>query len=254
MRLHRLDLRVKLAALLAVVVAVFVLGHPLGNAVLAAVLFGVLAAAGLPMRGMWTMLRPLWPVFLLIVVVAALTGGAFVRPEHAQVLFSLWGMDVTVGGLLVGLNFVARIVVMVIATYAFTASTSTDDLLLVLSQLRVPTGVSLVIALAISFIPAMVTTKDQIVAAQQARGVRPTERFGRIAGFVPVMVPLITNAILLANRLGVTVVSRGFGAHRTMTAMSQSRLRTADLVVLGLVLLVLAGVLWLRFGLGHGVV
>lgn len=254
MRLHRLDLRVKLTGLLAIVVAVLVLGHPLANVALAAMLLGVLAVGGVPVRGVWTMLWPLWPVFLLIVAVAALTSGSFEKPQHAQVLFGLWGFEVTTGGLLVGLNFAARIVVMVIATYAFTASTSTDDLLVLLNRSRVPAGVSLVIALAISFIPAMVATKDQIVSAQQARGVRPSGRFGRIAGFVPVMVPLITNAILLADRLGVAVVSRGFGAHRTMTAMSQSRLRAADLVVLVLVLGVLAVVLWLRFGLGYAVV
>ncbi len=254
MRLQRLDVRVKLIGFLAVLAAVFLFGHPLGNAGLAAVLLAVVALGGLSLRGVWTMLQPLLAIFVLIVAVTAFSGGGLVLPEHRQVLFSLWGLDATVGGLLVGLNFVARIVVMVIATYAFTASTPIDDLLLVLAQLRAPSGVSLVVTTAISFVPTMVATKDQIVAAQQARGARPAARFGRIAGGVAVMVPLITTSILLADRLAVAMTSRGFGAHRTMTAMRRLRLRGWDVVVLGIVLAGLAVVTWVRFGLGYGVV
>lgn len=248
MRLQRLDVRVKLIGLLAVVVAVFLLSHPAGNAGLAAALLAVVAVGGLPLRGVWTMVQPLLIVLLLIVAVAAVTGSPTISSDHAQVLVSWWGVNVTLGGLLLGLNFVARIIVMVIATYAFAASTPIDDLLLVLNQLRAPAGVTIVITTAISFVPTMVTTKNQIEAAQQARGARPGSRFGRIAAFVPIMVPLITTSILLADRLAVAMTSRGFGAHRTMTAMRQLRLRPSDLVALGFILVALGAVVWLRFG------
>lgn len=254
MRLQRLDVRVKLAGFLAVMIAVFLLNHPLSNAGLAVVLLGAVAVGGLPLRGIGTMLQPLLVVFVLIVVVAAFTGGPFVQPQDARVLFSWWGMDATVSGLLVGLNFVARIVVMVIVTYAFTTSTPVDDLLLVLAQLRAPAAVAIVVTTAISFVPTMVATKEQIEAAQQARGAPPAGRFGRLAANVAVIVPLITTSILLADRLAVAMTSRGFGAHRTMTAMRRLRLRPWDVVVLGIVLAGLLGLIWLRFGPGHGVI
>lgn len=251
MRLQRLDVRVKLVGLVAVLVAVFLLDHPLGTAGLAVALLGVVAGGGLPLRGVWTMLQPLLVVFVLIVAVTAFTGDPFAAPEGRQVLFSWWGMDATVGGLLLGLNFVARIVAMVIATYAFAASTPVDDLLLVLAGLRAPAAMAIVVTTAIAFVPTMVTAKEQIEAAQQARGAPASGRFGRIVAFVPVMVPLITTSILLADRLAVAMTSRGFGAHRTMTAMGELRFRPSDLVALGLVLAAFGLVFWLRFGLGR---
>lgn len=253
MRLERLDIRVKLVGFLAVMTAMFLLSHPLSIAGLAVVLLGVVVLGGLRLRGVWTMLQPLLAVFVLIVVVTAFTGAPFVRPERAQVLFGLWGMEATVGGLLAGLTFVGRILVMVIATYAFTASTSVDDLLLVLTHLRVPAAAAVVVTTAIAFVPAMITAKEQIEAAQQARGARPATRFGRITANVAVMVPLITTSIQLADRLAVAMTSRGFGAHRTMTEMRHLRLRPSDLVALGTVLLALALLLWFCLGLGYGV-
>ncbi|MGC3956390.1 MAG: energy-coupling factor transporter transmembrane component T [Propionicimonas sp.] len=254
MRLERLDVRVKLVGFLVVVIVVFLLEHPLGNAALAAALLAVVALGGLPLRGVWTMLQPLLVIFGLIVLVTAVTTGPFAAAGPTRVLVSWGGLDVTVGGLLVGLNFVARIVAMVIATYAFTASTPIDDLLLVLGQLRAPSGLAIVVTTAMSFVPTMVTTKNQIEAAQQARGARPAARFGRIASSVALMVPLITTSIQLADRLAVAMTSRGFGAHRTMTAMRQLRLRPSDWVGLGVVLVGLGLVCWLRFGLGYGAV
>lgn len=245
MRLRRLDVRVKLVGFLAVLVAVFLLDHPLGNAGLAVVLLGVVAAGDLPLRGVWTMLQPLLVVFVLIVVVTTFTGSPFAQSVDVQVLFTWWGMDATLSGLLVGLNFVARIVAMVIATYAFAASTPVDDLLLVLAQLRAPAAAAIVVTTAISFVPTMVAAKEQIEAARQARGAPPAGRFGRIAAFVPVMVPLITTSILLADRLAVAMASRGFGAHRTMTAMRRLRLGAWDVAVLGIILAGLAGLVWL---------
>ena len=256
MRLERLDVRVKLAVFVAIMVALFVVTDPVLTAVLLAVLLAALVAAGTPIRGLWSMVQPLLLVMVLIVVVTMVASNQFTRPELSQVLFSVWGLQATLGGLLVGLNFVARILLMVTATYAFTISTPIDDLLAVMAQVHAPYWLSILVTTAISFIPTMAKKKDLIVEAQRARGARVKDSgpIGQIVSFVPIMVPLITNSILLADNLAVAMTNRGYGATNSMTSMRDLKLRPADLAVLVVAVAALVLVLWLRFSLGYGVI
>jgi energy-coupling factor transport system permease protein len=256
MRLERLDVRIKIAVFVAIMIALFLFTHPLGNLVLLALLVAALAAGRTPFHGLWAMLQPLLIVFVLIVAVTMFTSSQFTLAENAQVLFSLWGWPVTLGALLVGLNFVVRIVLMVVATYAFTISTPIDDLLLVMAKVHAPYWLAILVTTAISFIPTMVRKKDLIVEAQRARGARVKDSgpVGQIVAFVPIMVPLITNSILLADNLAIAMTNRGYGATNSMTAMRDLRFRPSDLLVLAVVLVILVGVIWVRLGLGYGVV
>ncbi len=256
MRLERLDVRVKIAAFVAIMVALFVVTDPLGNLALLALLLAALALARTPLRGLWAMVQPLLLVLVLIVAVTMFTSSQFTRPDLSGVLFTIWGLPATLGGLLVGLNFVVRILLMVVATYAFTISTPIDDLLAVMAQVHAPYWLAILVTTAISFIPTMARKKDLIVEAQRARGARVKDSgpVGQIVSFVPIMVPLITNSILLADNLAVAMTNRGYGATNSMTTMRDLRLRFSDLLVLAAVLLVLVAVLWLRFALGYGVI
>ncbi len=256
MKLERLDVRVKIAAFVALMIALFVITHPLGNLVLLALLVAALLIAGTPMNGLWAMLQPLLLVFVLIVAVTMVASTQFTLAENARVLFTLGGLRATLGGLLVGLNFVVRILLMVVATYAFTISTPIDDLLIVMSKVHAPYWLSILVTTAISFIPTMAHKKDLIVEAQRARGARArgTGPIGQIVSFVPIMVPLITNSILLADNLAVAMTNRGYGATSSMTAMRDLSFRPGDLAVLGAVIAVLVAVFWIRYGLGYGVV
>ncbi|MCC6496764.1 MAG: energy-coupling factor transporter transmembrane protein EcfT [Propionibacteriaceae bacterium] len=256
MRLERLDVRIKIATFVAIMIALFMITHPLGNLVLLALLLAALLASRTPLKGLWTMLQPLLLVFVLIVAVTMVASNQFTLAENAQVLFSLWGMQATLGGLLVGLNFVVRILLMVVATYAFTISTPIDDLLIVMSQVRAPYWLSILVTTAISFIPTMAHKKDLIVEAQRARGARVRDKgpVGQIVSFVPIMVPLITNSILLAENLAIAMTNRGYGATNSMTAMRDLKFRGYDVLVLTVVTAVLLTVIWLRYGLGYGVV
>ena len=256
MRLERLDVRVKIVGFVAVMVAAFMITHPLGNLILVAVLLAALLAAGTPLQGAWRMLQPLLLLFVLIVAVAMVSSTQFTLVENSRVLFSLWGIQATLGGLLVGLNFVVRILAMVVATYAFTISTTIDDLLIVMSDLHFPYWLSILVTTAISFIPTLAHRKDLIIEAQRARGARVQDKgpIGQVVAVVPIMVPLITNSILIADNLAVAMTNRGYGANNSMTAMRDLNFRRSDALVLVGVASALLAVAWLRYGLGYGVV
>lgn len=254
MPLERLDVRVKLVTLVVIMAALFMVTHPVGDLLLLTVLMSALAASRTPLGRLWPMLRPLLPVFVLIVAVTTVTTTRFSNVENARVLFTVWGLQATLGGVLVGLTFVVRIVVMVVATYAFAISTPVDDVLIVLSRAHAPASLSILVTTALSLIPTMVRRKDLIMEAQQARGarVRAAGPIGQVVAFGPVVIPMITNAILMADNLAIALTNRGYGAASTMTAMRDLTFRRSDALVLAAVILLLAGVLWLRYGLGYG--
>jgi energy-coupling factor transport system permease protein len=254
--LERLDVRVKLATFVAIMTVLFVITHPLGNLALLVVLLAALAASRTPLGGLWSMLQPLLLVFVLILAVTTVSTTRFTNAGNALVLMTFWGLPATLGGLLMGLSFVVRIVVMVVATYAFAISTPVDDLLIVLSGLHAPAWLSILMTTALSFIPTMARRRDLIVEAQRARGTRvlDTGPLGQVTSNVAIMVPLVTNAILLADNLAVALTNRGYGAARTMTAMRDLSFRPSDAVVLAAVILLVSAAVWLRYGLGYGVV
>ena len=256
MRLERLDVRVKIAGFVAVMIALFMITDPLGNLIVVTLLLAALRAAGTPLKGVWAMLQPLLLLSALIVAVTMVSSTQFTLAGNTRVLFSLWGLQGSLGGLLVGLNFVVRIFAMVVATYAFTISTPIDDLLIVMSGLHFPYWLSILVTTAITFVPTVAHKKDLIVDAQRARGARVTDLgpIGQILANVTIMVPLITNSILLADNLAIAMTNRGYGANTSMTAMRDLTFRRSDTLVLVGVTGVLLAVAWLRYGLGYGVI
>lgn len=254
MRLEVLDVRVKLICFAAVLVAAIVLSHPLWNAALLAVLLAALVLARTPLGGLRAVVEPLLPVLVLVVAVTLVTADRVAPADHPRVLFALGPVTATVGGLLVGLNLVARILVMVAATYAVTISTPVDDLLVVMATLRAPTWLSILVTTALSFIPTLARKKDLIIDAQRARGahVRTSGPIGRLAALVPIMVPLMTGSVLMAENLAVALTNRGYGARTSMTMLRDLRLRRADLLVLTVVLVGVSVLVWVRFTRGWG--
>lgn len=244
----------KLATFVAILTMLFMLTHPLATLALLAVLLSALVACRTPLAGLWRMLEPLLLVFVLILTVTTVTTPS-TGTGSTGVLGTFWGLRATLSGVWVGMAFVARIIVMVVATYAVAISTPVDDLLTVLSGLHAPAWLSILVTTALSFIPTMARRKDLIVEAQRARGAPIEHRrlVGQVVAFVPVMVPLIANGILMADNLAVALTNRGYGAARTVTTMRDLTFRRSDAGVLAGVVLALSGAVWLRYGLGWGV-
>lgn len=252
--LHALDVRARTTVFGLLVMMLMVVDHPAWNGLLLAGLLVCLLVTRAPLLGTLATLRPLMTLFLFVAVFALFGPPRFHHPQHGAVLFSLWGLDATVGGLLVGIDFVIRIVALVVLTAAYLSATSTDEMLVALDRVRAPYWLGILLTTALSFVPTMTRRKDLIRDAQRARGADLGGRgpIGHIAAFVPIMVPLLTSAILMADNLSVALTNRGYGASRRMTALQDLRWRGRDTVVCLLAAAGCAAWTWARFALGLG--
>ncbi len=165
-------------------------------------------------------------------------------------LVRLGPLAIDQGGLVTGLFFSFRIVLLVVGTSLLTLTTSpvelTDGLERVmrpLRLLRVPVAeLSMMLTISLRFIPTTAEEAEKIIVAQTARGAR-FDKGGPVArakAYVPVLVPLFVNLFRRADELATAMESRCYRGGEGRTRLRETRLIFRDWIVLGLGLGVVA--------------
>jgi energy-coupling factor transport system permease protein len=210
--IHRLDPRAKLAAFVAALVVLFTSPAPMGLVATLA-LAGVCGLARVPAAYLVSSLRALTWVFVITFAYQAFWAG----PRQ---------LDGVADGAQVGLHMVLRLVGMVLAVTALLFTTEplrlADGLAHVfapMERLRVPVrDLTLVLTLALRFLPTVMEEAERIVTAQRARGARFEGNFvTRARSLLPLAVPLLASCLRRADTLAMAMTARGYrpGAPRT---------------------------------------
>ena len=71
--LHRMSVEAKLLVFFCVIVGVFLFNHPLPNLAMAVFLLALVLPSGLELSGVYRALKPLIPIFFLIVAMTCFT-------------------------------------------------------------------------------------------------------------------------------------------------------------------------------------
>ena len=129
-------------------------------------------------------------------------------------------------------------------------TTQPRDLLLALSQLRVPGALAFMVTTALHFIPVIASETAVVLRSQRLRGFRYLRfnLFATVRGFINSFRPILAGNIRHATNLGESVESRGFSPE---TATQRTSLRTSemgglDYSLLALLSLCLIGVIALK--------
>lgn len=248
---HRLDAGTKLTVAAALTVGLFVAQTFWGLAAFAAVVIAVIVLSRVPASLALRGVRAVSFILVFTVLANAL------RWQPATVaLVRVGPLAVDGGGLVTGLFFAMRILVLVIGTSVLTLTTSPVELasglertLAPLSWLRVPVGeLALTLTIALRFIPTTAEEAERVVTAQRARGAS-FDRGGlarRARAYVPVLVPLFFNLFRRADELATAMEARCYRGTAGRTRLNARRMRVSDWVVAiagGAVLIVLGVVL-----------
>ncbi len=246
---HALDAKTKMGIIAAFTAATFMVDGFSGLAVMALFVAFALRVSQVPAR---VALRGIKALVLLLSF--TLLAHA-VRWNPATVaLVRIGPLAIDGPGLLEGVFFVARVVLLVVGTSLLTLTTTpvqlTDGLERVmrpLEALRFPAGeVAMMLTIALRFIPTTAQEAEKIVVAQTARGARFDEGslLKRARAFVPVLVPLFVNLFRRAEDLAVAMESRCYrgGAGRTRLDPSMMTARDWSVLLLSGVVLVAVGI------------
>lgn len=209
--IHRLDPRVKLIATFAYIISLFVVHSWTGYLIAAVAVAIVIAASHVPfgyiMRGMKAVM-----MILMITVIfnLFLTEG---RP-----LVHFWKLTITYEGVDFASKMAVRLIFLIIGSSLMTLTTTPnqltdalEDVLGPLKKIHVPVHeISMMMSIALRFIPILMEETDKIMKAQMARGAdfESKNLMKKIQSLVPLLVPLFISAFRRANDLAMAMEAR----------------------------------------------
>ena len=220
--LHRLDCRVKLVGTLAFIISLFVVNNVWGYLLAALFLALCIRLSNVPFKFMVKGMKSI--VFLMLF---AIVFNLFLTPGTPAV--TIWKLKITWEGIEMASKMAVRLVMLIIGSSLMTLTTTPnhltdglESLLNPLKKLKVPVHeVSMMMSIALRFIPILLEETDKIMKAQMAR-CADFESGGLIKkakSLVPLLVPLFISAFRRANDLAMAMEARGYRGGEGRTKM-----------------------------------
>ena len=252
--IHRLDPRMKLIFLVVYIVALFLASWWVSYALLLVFLVATIAISTIPAKSFLKGMKPL----IFILMFTGLLNLFFTDGE--KVLLSLGSIRITLEGLERAIMMVVRILMLICGTFLLTYTTSpialTDGLESImnpLKALKLPVHeLSMMMCIALRFIPTLIEETDKIMSAQKARGAdfESGSLLDRVKALIPILVPLFVSAFRRADELATAMECRCYQGGEGRTKMKLLRYGRLDYVALIVGAGLLAAVCVLRgFGL-----
>ena len=203
--LHRLDPRMKILLTVGYIIMLFSVSNPLGLCVGILFLVFAYAISGIPPRMITKSLKPVIPIIIFTTVL-----NIFVKGDP---LFDWWIFHISRQGLLTAVVMTIRIICLIAGTSLLTYTTSPITLTDGLERLMKPLKkvhfpvheLSMMMTIALRFIPTLIEETDKIMNAQKARGA-DLESGGimqRAKALVPILIPLFVSAFRRADELAL---------------------------------------------------
>ena len=243
---HRLDPRTKLILLVVYIVALFMATGWVAYGLMFAFLVWVIKISTIPPRSILKGMKPL----VMILIFTGILNLFFT--QEGEVLVDFWIITIYTGGLTRALMMVARILMLITCTFLLTYTTSpialTDGLEALLGPLKkvgVPVHeLSMMMCIALRFIPTLIEETDKIMCAQKARGAdfENGSLMARAKALVPILVPLFISAFRRADELATAMECRCYQGGEGRTKMKLLRYHREDFLSFGLGALIVAGV------------
>ena len=245
--IHRLDPRIKLVLSVVYITMLFMAGGMLTLGVSVVCLFLIYGLAKIPFSMILRSLKPIMP----IIVFTAVLNIFFVPSEDP--IWSWRALSISREGIETAIMMCVRILALIagtsLLTYTTTPITLTDAierLFSPLKKIKMPVHeITMMMTIALRFIPALIEETDKIMSAQKARGadMESGTIFQRVKALVPILVPLFVSAFRRADELALAMESRCYHGGDGRTRMRQMKMSIIDLWAVLFMAVMLAAVI-----------
>lgn len=251
---HRLDPRTKLIMLVVYIVALFMAVGFVSYVLMFLLLAAVIKISAIPVK---SIVRGMKPLVMILVFTGVLN---LFFTKDGEVLVEFWIITITTGGLYRAILMVARILMLITCTFLLTYTTSPialtdglESLMNPLKKVKVPVHeLSMMMCIALRFIPTLIEETDKIMCAQKARGAdfENGSLMERAKALIPILVPLFISAFRRADELATAMECRCYQGGEGRTKMKILRYHREDFISFGFGLVMVLSILVLgRFGL-----
>ena len=253
--IHRLDPRTKLILLVVYIVALFMAVNWVSYALMAAFLVIVIKISTIPPK---SIIRGMKPLVMILVFTGVLN--LFFTTGEGEPLLDFWIFTVYAEGLQRAVFMVIRILLLISGTFLLTYTTSPisltdglESLMNPLKVIKVPVHeLSMMMCIALRFIPTLIEETDKIMSAQKARGAdfESGSLMDKAKALVPILVPLFISAFRRADELATAMECRCYQGGEGRTKMKLLRYTLWDFRAFGVgALLIVLTVVLRHFGL-----
>lgn len=234
--IHHLDPRTKVLFAFMFIVLIF-FAHSFATfawIILLIFLFMILAKIKF-----WFLFKGLTPIFIFLIF-TFLMHVCFTHGGTRLISFGIIKIDSA--GILEGIFISLRLITIVMISTIMTLSTSPIDLtdaferlLSPLKLFKIPVHqLSMIMSIALRFIPTLMDELDKIILAQKSRGseISSGGLMTRIEAFVPLMIPLFISAFQRAEELAIAMEVRGYDANIKRTSYRKLQWHVSDTISL----------------------
>lgn len=243
--IHRLDPRTKLIMTVVYIVALFMAGGWASYGLMLVFLLSCIRISRIPLK---SIVRGMKPLVIIVIFTGVLN---LFYSEGGRVLVRLWGLTITTEGVKRAIFMLGRILMLVSGTFLLTYTTSPisltdglESLMGPLKKIHVPVHeLSMMMCIALRFIPTLIEETDKIISAQKARGAdfETGNILQRAKALIPVLVPLFLSAFRRADELATAMECRCYQGGEGRTKMKLLRYNRNDFAALGIGVCLIAG-------------
>jgi len=235
--IHKLDPRVKLLGTVVFIIMIFTINNIGGYILTALALAGAIKLSKVPLKYMLKVLKAI-----------------FFTP--GTVVFEYKFIKVTQEGIGLAVKIAVRLIFLIMGSSVMTLTTTpnhlTDGLeksLSPLKKIKIPVHeISMMMSIALRFIPILLEETDKIMKAQQARGAdfETGNIFRRAKSLIPILIPLIISSFRRANDLAMAMEARCYHGGEGRTKMKPLKYYRYDYMAYLIIFLYIAGIILLN--------
>ena len=243
---HRLDPRTKLLMVVVYIVALFLASGWVGYGLVIAFLAVAIKISTIPLKSITKGLKP-------VMMIVAFTGllNLFFTPGTHEIV-NIFGFSLTWEAVERAAQMILRIMLLITGTFLLTYTTSpialTDGLENLLSPLKIVKfpvhELSMMMCIALRFIPTLIEETDKIMSAQKARGAdfETGSIMDRARALIPILVPLFISAFRRADELATAMECRCYQGGEGRTKLKQLHYTRLDFIAYGVGAALILGV------------
>lgn len=236
--LHRMDARAKFFISLAFMVLLFFLSKPIPFTIFAVGMIGVIFSTRIPFKQIFLSLKP-----ILFIILFAFVLNLF--SFQGTVVWSLGPLKMTQEGLAAGVKMAVRLSLLIITSSVFLTLTTTplgvadamESILGPLQKIGFPAHeISMMMSIALRFVPNLMEETDKIMKAQSSRGAQYDTGgvIARAKGLVSVLVPLFVSCFRRAEELATAMEARCYHGAEGRTKLNVMKMTGIDYIGIGI--------------------
>lgn len=257
---HRLDARAKILLLIYVIVLIFITQNVLSLVAVTLLTVAIMLVSGIPIKMYLKNIKVIIPIVIFTAILNIFYA------NNGMLLLEFMNIKIYSGGLIRALYMAVRVLLLILTSSVLTYTTTPNDLTDAIERLLKPFKyiglggavhtMSMMMTIALRFIPTLIEETDKIMNAQKARGadLESGNLIQKVKALLPILIPLLISSVRRAYELAEAMECRCYNGGKGRTRMKQLRLSFRDYATFIVFTLVLALVIFLNIFIKFGVV